>query len=101
MLPSRDTRLGFADASYGFGRFFPKPELVTSFLRLDGAPGSTVGGISPSTPPTCDQSGRSRDKPLDSSGTLFAVDVLWSSVIIIGRDIPDPTIRPVWSINEK
>jgi hypothetical protein len=78
-LSSRATRLGLAEASYGFGRFLNELKLETdSFLRREGARESGFDEISFNIPPTWDQSGCSRAlKLFISSGCgLLAVDVL-------------------------
>lgn len=103
-LPSRENRIGLTEESYGFGRVFETFVLDgVSFFRFDGARLSGTEGISLfNNPLTCGHSGCSRPVKLPmSSGGLLAVEVLWSSVIMIGLDIPDPTMRPASSIIEK
>jgi len=77
-LPSREARLGFAEVSYGLGRFFAAAAAaIISVFRLEGALESKLDVTSLSIPPTWDQSGWSKAVKLPtSSGALFAVEVL-------------------------
>jgi hypothetical protein len=93
-LPSRGgLRTGLLLESYGFGRF---GAVVTSFFLLEGARFSTTGK-SVIKPPDCCQAALMADRPFANSVWRAAGAVLWSSVIIIGREEPVPIMRPAWS----
>jgi hypothetical protein len=82
------TELLLIVASYGLARFFGGP-FTFVVLRFEGALFSTSSPLCASW----DQSTSTSVKGLNTE--LDLVVDLWSSVIIIGGVIPDPTTRPV------
>jgi len=74
---------------------------MMSLLRLDGALVSTVGVCALRI--SCDHpfDGRLENEATSSLLRWLAPVVLWSSVIMIGLDTPDPINLPVWSVMVK
>lgn len=102
MLPCREGFFDLFALSYGLWRALPLALDIESFFLFEGALVS-ISGICAFNLSWVQSGVLGNPAKLATSSVVrvLAPVVLWSSVIMIGLDMPDPMSRPVWSVMVK